>query len=391
MIQHHVMDKFSEIERAAGESAFGSHGTTPTMAQCAAGNYKVGRVSVHGLRIAIEQQRNSYREGVGVDGKQWKSRMAAHYGYLIGTRGADGDGIDVFVGSCPESESVFVINQFVGGKFDEHKIMLGFSSEDEARRAYLNSYDRGWAGLRSIVAVSLDQLKWWISSGNKSRSLSAAELPLKREERIMKKTYWNGVEPEGMTVDALLYQIRRDDGNEGLLLDGLTIHEIMEDADASIVFDALVVPLARLERTAELMRQTMARNSTDKVSPLAVQVSDPFVKMGAAHVAVVFELSDGQSISVFFHNPDVTPKKIAPTDELVSWKWLLNKKDITIVVAPERGKDLNIREVAARVMKLAAKNSDAFVRANAKRDERMKRIESLKGEVAVLEEELSRL
>ncbi|MFZ4538415.1 hypothetical protein [Propionivibrio sp.] len=32
----------------------------------------------------------------------------------------------------------------------------------------------------------------------------------------------------------------------------------------------------------------------------------------------------------------------------------LNKKDITIVVAPERGEDLNVREMARRIMKLTA-------------------------------------
>jgi len=79
---------------------------------------------------------------------------------------------------------------------------------------------------------------------------------------------------------------------------------------------------------------------------------------------------------------------MAPTDEVISWKWLLNKKDITIVVAPERGADLNVREVARRIMRLAEKNSAAFARANAKRAERMQTISDLKAEITQLEGEL---
>ncbi|QOJ22957.1 MAG: hypothetical protein HRU78_04265 [Gammaproteobacteria bacterium] len=64
------------------------------------------------------------------------------------------------------------------------------------------------------------------------------------------------------------------------------------------------------------------------------------------------------------------------------------QKDITIVVAPERGKDLDIREVSRRIMRLAEKNSAAFGRANSKRAERMQNIQGLKDEIAGLEEEL---
>ena len=107
-----------------------------------------------------------------------------------------------------------------------------------------------------------------------------------------------------------------------------------------------------------------------------------------ANVAVVYELSDGQTVSIDFHNPDATPNKLAPGDDVISYKWLLNKKDITIVVAPERGQDLNIREVARRILKLAEKNSPAFARANAKRADRMQNIQSLKDEIVVLDGEL---
>ncbi len=138
----------------------------------------------------------------------------------------------------------------------------------------------------------------------------------------------------------------------------------------------------------ELLRGVMERIGGD-VKPVALQITDPFKQRGVAQVAVIFELSDGQTVTIFFHNPDTTPSRIAPSDEVISWKWLLNKKDITIVVAPERGADLNVREVARRIMRLAEKNSPAFQRLNATRAERMQGIQALRDEITELETELA--
>lgn len=86
---------FLYIEAGAHSGAFGCNlMPTPTDAQCKAGNYKLGRITLYGLSIAIEQPRGTYRTGMGTDGKRWTSRMAAHYGYFERTTGADGDGVD---------------------------------------------------------------------------------------------------------------------------------------------------------------------------------------------------------------------------------------------------------------------------------------------------------
>lgn len=204
----------------------------------------------------------------------------------------------------------------------------------------------------------------------------------------MQKTQWNtDAQPYDVTLDKVLYDIRCSDGTDGLLLDAVTAQDIIEDADGELTFDALVTPYAKLERRMELLRSIMERTG-EKVKPVALQIVGPFKQRGVANVAAVFELSDGQTLTIFFHNPDVTPNKMAPTDEVISWKWLLNKKDVTIVVAPERGADLNIREVARRVIRLAEKNSPAFQRINARRAERMQNIQKLKDEIATLEADL---
>jgi hypothetical protein len=205
------------------------------------------------------------------------------------------------------------------------------------------------------------------------------------------KITWDSVnKPDQMSLDMVLYEIRRADAGENLVLDAVTMADILSEADEIMALDALITPYAKLQRKMEVLQTVMERAGGD-IKPVAMQLSDPFKQSGVAQVAAVFELSDGQTISIFFHNPDVTPAKITPTDELISWKWMLNKKDITIVVAPEKGQDLNLKVVASRIIKLAEKNSSAFQRANTKRAENLAAIESLKAEIPVLEKQLRRL
>ncbi|MFJ2989886.1 hypothetical protein ACIPF8_18620 [Collimonas sp. NPDC087041] len=385
------MDEFTRIEADAHRAAMGHNNLAePIQAQKLAGNYKVGRTSLHGMAIAIEQPRGSFRSGVNAAGRPWQNRMSAHYGYLIGTTGNDGDELDVFIGYFPESRAAFVINQVdpQTGAFDEHKIMLGFPDAQAASRAYLESYHRGWQGLGSMVPISIPQLKWWAKHGNHTKPINAASLPNLGYDN-MKKVMWDGESPIGKTYDGLLYDIRRHD-EDGLMYDPLSVADILDDAEGVYVFDALVTPFSKLERKMQIMQNVMERTS-GTVKPVAMQITEPFKQRGTANVAVVYELSDGQTLSIFFHNSDVMPQKITPTDDLISWKWMLNKKDVTIVAAPERGVDLNVREVANRLMRLAERNSATFQRANAKRSARMQAIDALKTAITEKEATLARL
>lgn len=193
----------------------------------------------------------------------------------------------------------------------------------------------------------------------------------------MNEVIWDSASAEPLNTDlaGVIYQMRRDD-SEGLALDAATIADLLLDSEA-VALDALVVEYAKIDRKVAQLEKIMGSAGT-ALSVTASQVTEPFKQRGTTQVAALFELSDGQTVSVFFHNPDITPNKVAPSDELVSWKWLLNKKDITILVAPEKGSDLNPREVARRIMRLAEKNSDKFQKANAGRADKLAAIESLK-------------
>lgn len=380
---------FLQIEQGAHMGDYGeNHRSHPSDAQKAVGNYKKGQIAFFGLQIAIEQPRGTYRSGFS-EGKRWTTRMAAHYGYIKGTRSSDGDAVDCFVGFYPQSELVFIINQFINGSFDEPKVMLAFPDQDSAERAYRQSYDRNWNGLKSIVPASISQLKWWLKNGNKNRAVTAEDLPYEGLEEMNKNVTWDSAaNPVGVSIEQLLYQVRRSDAGENLLMDAVTMADILADSDGEIALDAMVTPYARIERKMEVLRGILERTGIN-VKPLSVQISQPFKQRGTTNVAAIFELSDGQTVSIYFHNPDTTPNKLAPTDELISWKWLVNRKDCTVIVAPERGEDLNPREVARRLMRLVEKNSPAFQRANAKRTETMQRLQGLKDEISTLETELS--
>lgn len=386
-----MSDTYARVNAAAHSGAFGiNEMQLPTAEQCRAGNYLKGRTVLHGMPIAIEVPQGQRRMGKS-DGKPWSTILMAHYGYLAGTQGADGDALDIFVGPVPESQSVWVVNQInKDGSFDEHKLLLGYIDEETARSAYMNSYERGWTGLGSLVACSIEQLKWWVKFGNTTIPLTERALPHDGAPQ-MNDIVWDNVtaEPVGHLMSDLIHHLRQDDC-EGLLLDAVSVSDIMEDSDGEEVLDALVVEYAKAERKAEQLRKIMDAMG-GSLKAVAVQVTPPFKQRGTTNVVFLFELSDGQTISIFLHNPDSTPHRILPQDELVSWSWRLNKKDVSILVAPEKGQDLNPREVARRIMKLAERNSARFGKANATRAQRMESIEGLKGEVASKESALAAL
>ncbi len=132
----------------------------PTEGQRSAGNYKMGHATISGLAITIENPAGSHRR------PEWPP-MVAHYGYIKGTEGADGDHVDVFVRpSTPEdwTGTVFVIDQSnADGSFDEHKCMLGYDDERIATRAYLAHYTKEWK-LGPVTAMELDEFKTWLAS-----------------------------------------------------------------------------------------------------------------------------------------------------------------------------------------------------------------------------------
>lgn len=146
----------------------------PTEAQKHAGNYPMGHIRVSGMDISIENPQGSVRSGTDANGKAWSNTLAAHYGYLRGTVGKDKDHIDVFVKPATVENHdgpVFVIDQRKpgNGHLDEHKVMMGFANEGEARKAYQDSYQKGWDGIRAVTEMTTPGFKDWIANGDHTK------------------------------------------------------------------------------------------------------------------------------------------------------------------------------------------------------------------------------
>lgn len=140
--------------------------TSPTDGQKSAGNYKKAHVRVKGLPIAIENPKGSIRRGRNKDGTEWSIEMKNHYGYfnLTDGDGKDGDAIDVFLGpDIDDFDNVYVVDQKnEKGDFDESKVMLGFTSKEQARLAYMSNYQVGWDGFMGITGVPFKFFKKWL-------------------------------------------------------------------------------------------------------------------------------------------------------------------------------------------------------------------------------------
>ena len=183
--QYRKLLKEMTAEEITAEAA--ETNTEPTEKQKEAGNYKKGHVYVKGMKISIEQPKGSIRMGTDSKGNKWKTKMSNHYGYFSRTVGKDGDHVDVFIGpDIDDFDKVFVVDQKVNGKFDESKVMLGFSDIESAKQAYLNNYSKDWKGFWKITGVPLEIFKAWLYRGRKQRQ-PFYQYVLIRKNRLAKK------------------------------------------------------------------------------------------------------------------------------------------------------------------------------------------------------------
>ena len=154
------------------KSAIGETETNPSDAQKESGNYKKGHIKFGGYDYTIENPKGSTRSGKDANGKEWKVTMHDTYGYIRGKFGKDGDHLDMFINDKADLDNwngdVFVVDQVnPDGSFDEHKVMYGYDSMDDAKKAYLANYSDGWQGLGNITGASKDEFDKWLDTSNR--------------------------------------------------------------------------------------------------------------------------------------------------------------------------------------------------------------------------------
>lgn len=154
------------------KSAIEETETNPSDAQKESGNYKKGHIKFGGYDYTIENPKGSIRSGKDANGKEWKVTMHDTYGYIRGKYGKDGDHLDMFINDKADLDNwngdVFVVDQVnPDGSFDEHKVMYGYDSMDDAEKAYLANYSKGWKGLGNITGASKTEFDKWLDTSNR--------------------------------------------------------------------------------------------------------------------------------------------------------------------------------------------------------------------------------
>lgn len=194
-----------KVATAAAEAATNPQNDlpAPTEAQKLAGNYRKGHVRINGHDISIENPAGSQRD------PRWPA-LKNHYGYFKGTVGKDKDHVDVFMTDRAEDPAlpVYVVDQVnKDGSFDEHKVIMGTASEQEARDTYLANYSKGWTGLGGIKEMSQEQFKAWVRDPKKTTRRVSRAKPAEAAPALQPATnvgdYGQGVSATAETVGAL--------------------------------------------------------------------------------------------------------------------------------------------------------------------------------------------
>jgi phage-related protein (TIGR01555 family) len=125
------------------------------------------RYQIGPFEVVIETPKGEERKGRG-----WSVRMPADYGYIHGYRGADGEWMDCYVGPDHDSDMVYVVDQMRLDKpkaFDEHKVVLGFRTRNEALDVYLRGHSHSGKIFAAITPMTLDGFRHWLSTADLSK------------------------------------------------------------------------------------------------------------------------------------------------------------------------------------------------------------------------------
>ncbi|MGP9633779.1 hypothetical protein ACT3R7_12000 [Halomonas sp. AOP43-A1-21] len=204
------------------------------------------------------------------------------------------------------------------------------------------------------------------------------------------------ITPDAFTAAQLadaMYRLTADADGAALILESCT----MEDADAllnpgvQLIAEAVTAVKNRLDRTMSALVRVFARHGNN-VKPYDYPSIGPDRKNALfAYKTVTFTFDDGQTVSILFHSPGRDPMKLVADDTLIAYRWMLNRRDITAIVSPERGRDINLQTMARRIMQLVEENSEKFQANNEKRQEQSEALAKLERDQAAENEAVDKL
>ena len=120
-------------------------------------------VYVHGLKCIIETPKGEVRSGKG-----WEVTLPYSYGYIEGAQGADGDSMDVAIGTGPDNGWAYCIDQRNLDKpgFDEVKCFLQWPSSTAALNAFKAGHHRWGEVLMDWTPMPIAEFKQWLKTGD---------------------------------------------------------------------------------------------------------------------------------------------------------------------------------------------------------------------------------
>src|SRR5262249_49448157 len=115
-----------------------------------------------GFNLTTEVRGGQSRKSTAPDGSTYETKYTNDYGYFNAVPvGRDGEPPDFYMGPHPDSKTVYVIDELSQktGKFKQTKSMLGFDSEEAARKAYLGTSTKSPKSIAAITAIPVETYK----------------------------------------------------------------------------------------------------------------------------------------------------------------------------------------------------------------------------------------
>ncbi len=176
---------------------------------------------------------------------------------------------------------------------------------------------------------SLDSLNKLMSNPSQDKSylpvVTAKQLQIESERITFNPVQWDGcklISHNGNDGDLMLDMVKCDTNND--LVAPFDFSQALQDEQAEEVsYDSIMDTKQRLPLLKERLFSALAKASTDDVSVVNVTESKPFSRIAGkkvANIAFTFELSDGQTLSIWFHNPDSTPNKLLPLSTVQNFR-----------------------------------------------------------------------
>ncbi len=149
----------------------------PTPGQVEADNYRQGPAKFRGMGLTIETPKGGTRRDTKHEVPEWVvENFPAHYGKVLGTKAADGEHLDFFLGDNLDSDRVFVIDQKEPetGKFDETKTFFAMVDQAAALDVYSRAFTDGSGPdrVQAITEVSVAEYQEWLDKGDTTKAFA---------------------------------------------------------------------------------------------------------------------------------------------------------------------------------------------------------------------------